>query len=399
MGRSDVAGAAIMLVAGEPSGDLHAGGLCRALRTAVPGLRLLGVGGPAMVEAGLEPLADISDLSVIGFSEVVRRLPALRRVFGRTAAALENERPAALVLVDFPGFNLRLAARARRAGVPVVYLVPPQVWAWGARRLDRIRASVTLVLAVLPFEPALFRAAGVPVEYVGHPVLDALAAAPSRAEARRQLQIGADELTVGLLPGSRSQEVLRMTPLLGEAARRLAHARPGVRFLVPLAPGVDAGAVRTGLPAGIAARLVAGRTHAAMRAADLLLVTSGTATLEAALLGTPMVVAYRVSRASEAIAALLLRVPWVSLVNLVLGRQAVPELVRRGEATPERLAAEARYLLDTPGALERQREAFREIAAAIGTPGVAARAAELVLEVAGLARRAPARASGAPAAW
>lgn len=371
-----------MVVAGEASGDLHAATLCRAIAAQAPGARLFGLGGPAMAASGFQAMGDIRETAVIGFTEVVRRLPALRRLYRRLATALTDERPDALVLVDYPGFNLRLAAAARSAGVPVVYFVPPQVWAWGAGRLRTIRERVTLVLAVFAFEAAMYRAAGIPVEFIGHPAVDAITGAPSRTEARRALGLAADDLVIGLLPGSRPQEIARMTPLLAAGAARVAAAHPGARFLLAQAPGVAREAVTPHLAALPDVQVVPARSHTVMRAADLLLVTSGTATFEAALLGTPMVVCYRMSWASEQISGRLLRIPWAGLANIVAGRPVVPELIRRRDATPERLAREALALLDTPGALEAQREAFGEVAAVAGPPGVAARAAQRVLEVA-----------------
>jgi lipid-A-disaccharide synthase len=393
-GDCAAAAPAIMLVAGEPSGDHHAAPVCRALRRLVPGVRLFGLGGPSMVEAGLTPIADMRDLAVVGFTEVVRRLPALRRLFRLTADALRTRRPCALVLVDYPGFNLRLAAEARRAGVPVIYFIPPQVWAWRAGRIAGIRASVDLVLAVFRFEAEMYRAAGVAAEFVGHPLVDEVGAVPPAAEARRQLGLGEGDLVVGLLPGSRSQEIARMTPLLGEAAARLARVHPRTRFVLAQAPGVMADAVRRHLPPAVPVQLVQGHTGAVIRAADLLLVASGTATLEAALLGTPMVICYRVSRVSEAIARRLVRIPWVGLANIVLGRRVVPELCLRRDATPERLAAEALRLLDTPGALREQREAFADLVAVAGMPGVAERVARQVLDVARVPVLAAATATG-----
>ena len=374
-----------MLVAGEASGDLHGAALCRALRAAAPGARLFGMGGEGMAAAGLEVLADIKHTAVVGFSEVVRRLPLLRRTFTRLVAALGSERPHVLVLIDYPGFNLRLARAAHAAGVPVVYFIPPQVWAWRPGRLATIRRRVSLVLAVFPFERALYGTAGVPVEFVGHPVLDALPAAPTRQAARQQLGLDERSLVIGLLPGSRPQEIERLLPVMRDAAARIAQARPAARFVLGLAPSVPRTAVDRHLAGGPHVDVKADRTYAVMRASDLLLVASGTATLEAALLGTPMVVCYRLSAVSERIASVLARVPWISLANIVLGRRVVPELYRRRDATAERLAAEALRLLDSPAALEAQRQAFAELQAELGAPGVGARAARLVLDVAGMA--------------
>jgi lipid-A-disaccharide synthase len=264
-----------------------------------------------------------------------------------------------------------------------VYFIPPQVWAWRPGRLQTIRQRVSLVLAVFPFERALYGAAGIPVEFVGHPVLDMLPTAPTRVAARRQLGLDEDSLVIGLLPGSRSQEIERLLPVMADAVRRIVAVRPKARFVLALAPSVARASVDRYLTAAPHVEVVEDRTYAVMRASDLLLVTSGTATLEAALLGTPMVVCYRLSAVSERIASLVVRVPWVSLVNLVLGRRVVPELCRRRDATGDRLAREALRLLEAPGALEGQRQAFRELEAELGAPGVGARAARLVLDMAG----------------
>jgi lipid-A-disaccharide synthase len=372
-----------MLVAGEASGDVHGATLCRALTAAAPGARLFGMGGERMAAAGLQVLADIRDTAVVGFSEVLRRLPLLRRTFGRLVGTLATERPHVVVLIDYPGFNLRLARVARAAGVPVVYFIPPQVWAWRPGRLETIRRRVSLVLAVFPFERALYGMAGVPVEFVGHPVLDVLPAAPTRAAARRQLSLDETDLVIGLLPGSRLQEIERLLPVMYDAAGRLARARPRARFVLGLAPTVPRAAVDRHLVGGPSVDVVEDRPYAVMRASDMLLVASGTATLEAGLLGTPMVVCYRLSAVSERIATAVARIPWTSLVNIVLGRQVVPELCRRRDATGERLAREALRLLDAPGELDAQREAFRELTNELGAPGVGARAARFVLDVAG----------------
>jgi lipid-A-disaccharide synthase len=382
--------APIMVVAGEASGDLHGATLCRALRALAPERRLVGMGGDRMAAAGLERLADVTASAAIGGTEALGPIPALWSAWRGLRAALAGPaRPAAVVLIDFPEFNLRLARVARRAGIPVVYFIPPQVWAWRPWRVRAIRERVSRVLAVFPFEAALYRSAGVPVEFVGHPVLDAVDGAPAREPARRRLGLGADELVVGILPGSRAQEIAHTLPVLRQVAARIAAARPGVRFVLAAAPS-GAGAAGPLRPDGPlsaelrrsvpAIHVVRGDTYAVMRAADLLLVTSGTATLEAALLGTPMVVCYRFSRLTEAWVRLLARVPWIALPNIVLGRAVVPELYQR-TFTADRVTDAALGLLGAPAALEAQRSAFRELRSMLGEPGVGARAARAVLSL------------------
>ena len=374
-----------MLAAGEASGDLHGAALCHALRAEAPGCRLFGMGGPRMAAAGMDLLVDVTAVAAAGGTEAVSLVPLLYRAYRRLRAVLDgSRRPGVLVVIDFPEFNLRLARAARRAGVPVVYFIPPQIWAWRSWRVRTIRRVISLVLAVFPFETALYRRAGVPVEFVGHPLLDALAGAPDRAAARRQLGLDDGTLVIGLLPGSRREEVERVLPAMREAVAAVGAARPDARCVLALAPTIEPAAVERRLGAGRTVAIARDRAHAVMRAADLLLVASGTATLEAALLGTPMVVCYRVSRLTEVMVRTLMRVPWISLPNLTLGRAVVPELYQEA-ATGERLGREALRLLGSREALDAQRAAFRELQGQLGEPGVGPRAARLVLAEAGVA--------------
>jgi lipid-A-disaccharide synthase len=370
-----------MLSAGEASGDVHGAALCRALRTLEPAVELSGLGGPRMAAAGMRVIADVTDVATIGTSEVLGRLPRIVAAYRTLARALWQRRPSVLVLVDFPEFNLRLARTARRHGIGVVYFIPPQIWAWRGHRIHAIRSRVTLVLSIFPFEAALYRSGGVPAEFVGHPVLDAVAAAPDRAAARRQLGIEHDRLLVGLLPGSRTREIAATTPLLRDAAALIARARPEARFALGLAAGADRRAVTERLDGVVPIEVLSDRTYVLMRAADLLVVTSGTATLEAALLGTPMVVVYRASPLTILTGRLLLRVPWISLVNLTLGRGVVPEIWN--DVTPATIAAAVLRLLASEESIAGQRAAFVELAGQLGTAGVAERAAKFVLAAAG----------------
>jgi len=376
---------AIMLSAGEASGDLHGGMLCRALRELSPGLQLFGMGGSHMAAAGMEVIVDPTGQAAVGTSEAVGRVPALYRAYRAMGRRLLADRPRALVLIDFPEFNLRLARRARRAGVPVVYFIPPQLWAWRAGRVRQMARRVTRVLAVFPFEPRLYERARVPVTFVGHPLLDVVPLDLTRDEARRRLGADPGHALIGLLPGSRPGEVERLLPPMLEAARRLAAADGRRRFVLGLAPTVapeQVAAIRSKSAPGVPPiNLVSGRTYEVMAAADTLLIASGTATLEAALLGAPMVICYRVSWPTELLARALTRVRWIGLPNLVSGRAVVPELIQR-EVTGARLAEEAARLLEDPVAATAQRAAFKDLRARLGEPGVGRRAARAVLDTA-----------------
>ena len=373
---------AIMLVAGEMSGDLHGATLCRALRAAAPDVRLVGMGGPRMAAAGMDLLEDVTAHAAVGGTEAATGVVPLYRAFRRLRAALCGpDRPRALVLIDFPEFNLRLARAARRQGVPVVYFIPPQIWAWRAWRLRAMRRVLSLVLAVFPFEPPLYRRAGVPVAYVGHPILDTLGAAPTRTAARARLGVPADACVLALLPGSRRSEIERVLPIMCAAVERIAVRHAGLCVLLARAPGVDDAQISRHLGGASGVAVVTDGVHDVIRAADVVLATSGTVTLETALLGVPMVACYRVSRLSAVMIRALSRVPWMSLANIVLGREVIPELFQEA-LTPARLASETERLLDDAAAGDAQRSAFRELASGLGEPGVGARAARLVLDTA-----------------
>jgi lipid-A-disaccharide synthase len=368
----------VLVVAGEASGDLHGATLVRALTALEPELTVAGMGGPRMAAAGVQILHGIDRTAVVGGTEVVGRLPALYRIFRDLVGRLRDARPRVLVLIDFPDFNLRLARRARRLGIPVVYFVPPQVWAWRRGRLRAMARDVSRVLAVFPFEVGFYQEAGVPVEFVGHPLLDVLPAL-DRPAARRGL-VGERQLLIGLLPGSRLEEVRRHLPVLLGAAARILRRVPRARFALPLAPTIPpeaaAGAVQA---ADLGIHVLPGEAHRVLAAADLVLVASGTATLEAACYETPMVVLYRLSPLSYALARLVIHgVTAISLPNIIAGRAAVPELIQR-HATPGRLAAAALRLLLDDAARVAQRAVLREVRARLGPGGAAERAARAVL--------------------
>jgi lipid-A-disaccharide synthase len=371
----------IVVVAGEASGDLHGATLARALTAGAPRFSLAGLGGSRMAAAGVQLVERIDRLAVVGGTEAVRRLPALWRTLRALRARLRASPPRALVLIDFPEFNFRLARHARRLGVPVVYFVPPQLWAWRHGRVRTMARDVSRVLAVFPFEVALYQEAGVPVEFVGHPILDVLPAL-DRAAARADLAADGERL-IGLLPGSRVEEVERHLPVLLAACARIGRQVAGARFVLALAPTIPstkvAPVVRAAQEDGVALRVVSDATYRVMAAADLLLVASGTATLEAACYGTPMVVLYRLSRLSYSLARRLVRgVSHISLPNILIGRGAVPELIQDG-ATPEAVARAALVLLEDDRARAVQRAALLEARAQLGEPGAGLRAARAVL--------------------
>jgi lipid-A-disaccharide synthase len=331
-----------------------------------------------MAAAGVRLVERAERVTVVGGTEALGRLPALWQAFQALRRHLREKRPRVLVLVDFPEFNMRLARTARRLGVPVVYFVAPQVWAWRRGRLRAMARDVSRVLAIFPFEVGVYQEAGVPVEFVGHPVLDVLPAL-DRTTARSGIA-AADETLVGLLPGSRDAEVRRHLPVLLDVARRILARRPRTRFALPVATTIPVARVEAAvLGSGFPVEVLPGEAYRVMAASDLLLVASGTATLEAACYGTPMVVLYRLSSLSYGLARVLVRgVSHISLPNIVAGREVVPELIQ-GRATPAAVAGAALRLLEDEGARAAQRQALLEVRGRLGETGAGLRAARAVL--------------------
>jgi lipid-A-disaccharide synthase len=373
----------VLVLTGEPSGDRAAAPVAAALLRRHPGLRVRAVGGPALRAAGAEIVQDIAELGAMGFAEVVRQIPRLHRLESRLRDLIARERPAAVLPVDYPGFNLRIARIARRAGVPVVYYIGPQVWAWGAGRIPRIAEAVDRMLVVFPFEEPLYREAGLRTDFVGHPLLDTLGEAPGRDEARARLGIPPGAPVLGLLAGSRVQEVRRILPEMARAAAALRGDRPDLAVVASAAASVPRGEYDRALGGTGTVTLHAGPAAVLDAAADVVLVTSGTATLEAALLGTPLAVLYRTSAVTWFLGRRLVRIPRISLVNIVAGEDLVEEFLQ-DEARAERVVPHVAALLDDPGRRRALSERLRALRSRLGEPGVADRVAAMVAEEAGL---------------
>ncbi|HLG05256.1 MAG TPA: lipid-A-disaccharide synthase [Gemmatimonadales bacterium] len=363
--------------AGEPSGDLHGGPLALALRERFPSLTLEALGGSHLAGAGAAVRFSIEGFSALGFAEVIRTIPAHWRLLRTLRRDFRAGRYDLIIPVDYPGFNLRLAEAARRSRVPVLYYIAPKHWAAGTRLTPRFARAVSRVACILPFEPEFFARFGVPAEYVGHPLLDQ-PALPSRSEARWRLGIQDSDRVLALFPGSRPQEIERLWPQFREAARRVLKDGGCNRVLVAARAGLTYGDPEAGLTLVTDSGLV-------LAAADAAIVKSGTATLETALAGVPMVVAYRVHPVTAWLARRIMRVRWVSLVNLIAGQALVPELLQ-GEANADRLVAEVLPLLDRRGSAPlTQRAGFERIRERLGSPGAAIRVAAMAEELLGIA--------------
>lgn len=369
-------GKSIFIVSGEESGDLHGAALMRALKRMIPGLYFSGMGGARMKDEGLFGL-DSAEVSVVGIVEVLGKLVKILRSMSALKKDLRGDHFDAVVLIDFPDFNLRLAKEAKRLGIPVIYYISPQVWAWRKGRLDKIARIVDKMLVVFPFEVSLYRQVGVDVEYVGHPLADNARCDLTGEEARAAMSIKEGERAIALLPGSRTGEIKRLLGPMVKAAGLISSRVKGARFLLPAARSIDDCLLNRYLKNSTARiDVIRGGMYTALRASDAAIVASGTATLETALIGTPQVIVYRMSPVSYAIARSLVKLPHAGLPNIVAEREIVPELIQ-GEATPERMASEVLSMLEG-SKREAILEGYDEIRRNLGRGGATERVAKSV---------------------
>jgi lipid-A-disaccharide synthase len=372
----------ILFVAGEPSGDLHASSVARELVARGAPYTLRGVGGDLMSAAGVQIDEHIRGLAVLGFVEVLRHLPKHWQMLRDVRARIRSGRVALVILVDYPGFNMRVAQAAAEAGVPVLYYIVPQVWAWGAGRLEQLAKWVTKAAVILPFEEELLRQHGVDATFVGHPLLDRAAHAPSRDEARDQLQLSRDARVLALFPGSRAQEIERHLDAFVATAKELQARHRDLRVIVSGAPHVSIDESRCPFPVVHSASL------AILRAADAAMCKSGTTTLEAAVAGCPLVVAYRTHPLTYFAARHLVKIQNIGLVNVVAGRRVAPEFVQDA-LEPKSVARALEPLLDGASPDRRQMLADLDgVRRMLGEPGAAHRVAEIAQTLAGGARSA-----------
>jgi lipid-A-disaccharide synthase len=378
----------LMLVAGDASGDLHAATFVRAFAERHPGTRFVGMGGAAMEEAGVELMVHQRALAVGGLFELASGLGGVARAWRQMGAALRSARPDLVVLVDSGGFNLPFAGRVRRRSrAPLLYYVAPQVWAWRRGRIRKLARRVDRLAVIFPFEAAEYAHTTLPVEFVGHPLVEALGELASRVDrksAREGLNLPKDGKIVVLLPGSRRNELKHHLPLQLEAARLLHEREPDLAFVLALAPSLvreeaESALLRAGLPDSLRLFVVAGRTHEAMLAADLALAKPGTVTVEAALLDLPMVVMGRVNALTAAVLRRAVKAPWYSMPNLIAEREIVPELLQE-RATPEKIAEALASLLEGP-ARSAQRKELAHVRERLGQGGAAQAAARIAEEM------------------
>ena len=368
----------ILISAGEASSDMYAARLATALR-ARTGARLFGMGGKQMAEAGVELIADYHQVAVVGISEVLHKIPTVVGVQRKIASEAARRRAVLAILVDSPGTHLGVARRLKNNGICVGYFIGPQVWAWRPGRVRVVKRLVERMVVIFPFEEAIYREAGVPVDFVGHPLVDVVKASMSRAEFAGRHGLDAGRPIVALLPGSRRSEIERHYPLIMEACERLsreAQTRGAIQFVLAATPALETELFAPYARPGVSVTRVEGTTYDALSAADCAIVASGTATVEAALLGTPMVVVYRVSPTSAFVLKRMVRSPFIAMVNLIAGRRVVPELIQ-DQFTSAAVVEELRKLLESPAARDEMKAGLAQVRTKLGPGGAIERAADI----------------------
>jgi lipid-A-disaccharide synthase len=372
-----------MISCGEASGDLYAGALIKALRDIDPEVTVFGFGGGRMEAAGGRLVGDYRGISVTGLVEALRVLPKSWRMLRTLRDAAARERPDVFVAIDFPDFNFRLLPAMRKLGIPIVYYVSPQLWAWRPHRIETIKQFVNKMLVIFPFEAGLYQKAGVPVEFVGHPLVDLAVPSRDRATLLRSVGLSADAPTVALLPGSRPNELRQILPTLADAAVAMSTERTGVQFVIARAPALADelfAPLATIKAAGVPHAVIEGATDDVLASADVVVTASGTATVQAALHGRPMVIVYRLSPVTFALGRAFVRVHTYGMVNLVAGQPIVPELIQES-FTPANVAREALKLLADARAAAEMRRALADVRARLGAPGASMRAARAVYDL------------------
>jgi lipid-A-disaccharide synthase len=371
----------ILLVAGEVSGDLHGSHLVEAIQRIEPEVQFFGVGGEGLKRRGMKLLYPAHSLSVVGLTEVFIKLRSILEALRRLKKSLDRERPDLVILIDFPDFNLRLAKIAHRRRIPIFYYISPQVWAWRSKRIKLIARLVKKMVVLFPFEVPLYEAAGVDVEWVGHPLLDIVKPTLPKEVAFQQFGLDPKRRTIGLLPGSRMHEVERLLPSLLASAHLLQKEIQDLQFIIPLAPGIPKTILSSQMKnIAVPVKVVEGFTYDVMNLSELLITASGTATLEGAILGKPMIIIYKVSFPSYWIGRALIRVDYIGLVNLLAEKEIAPELIQK-DVNPQRIADEAFRILRDPILSRKMTESMGEVRQKLGEPGAAQRAARIVISL------------------
>ncbi|MCQ9207783.1 MAG: lipid-A-disaccharide synthase [Omnitrophica bacterium] len=369
----------IMIIAGESSGDFHSASLIHALKTMDSDLEISGIGGERMRQAGAKIYVDISELSIIGFTGVLANLKKIKQAFSTVLSAIDAQAPDVCVLVDYPGFNLKLASELKKRKIPVIYYISPQIWAWWPGRIKTIKRLVDKMIVVFKFEEALYKEYGVDVSFVGHPLLDKAYPQISREDFLKKLGLSSHKQTIGLMPGSRRIEVERILPILLKSAKIIRQKLPQVQFALLKAPGLADNIFQAKIKKfDLPVVLCENQTYEFLNSCDFALVASGTATLETAIMQTPMAIVYNVSFLNWLIARMLIRLPFIGLVNVVAGKKIIPEFIQF-QARPKSIAGCVLETLGSQEKLAKIKAELEKVRASLGTSGASERAAKLIL--------------------
>ena len=368
-----------MIVAGEASGDLHGAHLVHALKKQLPSAKISGVGGIHLQHEGITLLSSSDELAVVGIVEVVKKIKTVFQVYKRLSRYLKEQRPDLLVLVDYPEFNLRLARVAKKLGIPIVYYISPQVWAWRSGRVKVIQRLVKKMIVIFPFEREFYQQHGVDVEWVGHPLTESVKATVSKDDFCRQHGLDPAKPILGLLPGSRESEVERLLPVMLEAAQRLRARDAEIQFVLPVASSLEnSSRLKDSLPPFV--QRIHRQTYNTIHAADLIVTASGTVTVETAILETPMIITYIVSPFTYWLGRKFIKVPFIGMVNLIAGKEVATELIQE-MVTPERITQEVLSLVQNREKLAQTKTELRAVHQKLGEPGAADRAAQAIADV------------------
>jgi lipid-A-disaccharide synthase len=371
----------IMIIAGEASGDLHGSNLVMAMHRRDPTLRFYGIGGNRLKKAGVELVAHSSEMAVVGLTEVITKLRMILKVMGRLKASLKEMKPDMVILIDYPDFNLPLAKAAHKQGIKVLYYISPQVWAWRKGRIKKIKKFVDKMAVILPFEAQMYHEADVDVVFVGHPLLDVVKKKYPYQEAMERFGLQDGLTTVSLLPGSRSSEVVKLLPEMLQAAEILSKMIPTIQFVLPLADTLDVKFVQNIMQRyAVEVHIIQNDTYDVISISDIAMVASGTATLETALLGIPMIIVYKISRLSYSIGKQIIKVDHIGLANIIAGKTIVPELIQ-DKANPRQIACEIYDILSSRTKMEEMKFNLSTIREKLGKPGVAERVARLAFDM------------------
>jgi lipid-A-disaccharide synthase len=371
----------IVVITGEASGEAHATRMIQALQQQQPEIQLSGIGGDKMRAAGVELIADFSELAVMGLVEVLKRYGDIKKIFNKVVAHLQQLQPDLLVLVDYPGFNLKLAKQAKKLGIPVVYYISPKVWAWRKGRVKTIKRYVDHMAVLFPFEVPIYQQVGVPVTCVGHPLVDAVKTELTTEQAKQHIGLDANNKVLGLFPGSRNSEVHALLPTMLQAAERIQQRHPDLTIVLPLAPGLSCQTLQPLLEqSSVTVNLIEGEFYTLTKACDAIVAASGTVTLEIALLGVPHFLIYHVAPLSYSILKRLVNIPYVGLCNIITEQNIVKEILQ-DEVTAERLDQELSNLLSSENAQQTATQIQQQVLTALGPAGGAANAAQLMIKL------------------